>query len=195
MRGEAARSLRRRFALVLIWLQLFAAGCEAQTNERAAAPNAQCRNAAKASDPWLEEIAQRLLTHDTLLRQLVKTQGPPVSCSGGPNQEFDGRQFGSIRFAWREGLAFAVQTLPPESSIVELAQPGGFPDPSALVQLVQTYVRDRGMPIDWSKPQLRPIAGGRVEEFRSDKPGMNAGVAFQYEGDSRLVAVRISLAL
>ena len=195
MRVDWQGRARRVVAIALACLQLAVVGCLAQWPAAQDAVDAKCSNVAKDADPWLEAIAERIRRSDGLFRQLVSAHGLPSSCQGGATEQFDGQQFGSVSFGWRDGLSFTVRTLPPESSIVELKMRGGFPDKDGLFRQVQAYVQDRGLVIDWAKPRVHSTPTERTEEFASASPRINASVILTYDADTRLVSVGIRLAL
>jgi len=185
---------RRVMALVLGSL-LPTAGCQAERYAVQEAVIPRCSATTKDPDPWLEAVAERIRTRDDLFRQLVAGHGAPSSCKGGATQQFDTQTFGSISFEWRDGMTFTVQTFPPESSIIQLALQSGLSDRDSLVRQIQGYLRDRGISIDWATPRTQSTTAGRVLEFASASPGMNAQVTLEYDTKDRLVAIRIALAL
>jgi hypothetical protein len=180
-------------SLVMISFQIAMVACSTHPHVAQEHACVKCSNVAK--DPWLEAIAERIRTHDSLFRRLVAVHGPPSFCQGRSSQQFEGQSFGSVTFGWRHGLSFSVQTFPPESSIIQLSMRDGFSDKNDLLLQIQDSLEDRGITIDWARSRVRLTTTGWTEEFASASTDLNAQVTLDYDTDGRVLLVKISLAL
>lgn len=144
-------------------------------------------------EPWVAQAVERVRAYDDLLAFAVARFGEPTECEGAVTSEFDGAQFGIVRFDFAQGQAFELETMPPAVSIVTLEAFSGFDDPEGVVEAVRLYATGRGLSIDWDESEQGSIEDGETEQFWDPDPGLNASVTLTRR-DGRLVAVRVSMA-
>jgi hypothetical protein len=172
---------------------LLAGGHPGATERSAPAPReAACEG--PDVDPWITEFRDRVLAYDGLARFAVGRYGSPIACEGTVTGEFDGANYGTLRLSFSGGVNLEVQSMPPEISITTLGAPAGFDDEAAVRQALEAHVRDIGLAIDWSEPELGTDGASVVHTFWDEDPGLNASASLVFEND-RLVAVRVSMAL
>lgn len=149
---------------------------------------------APEADPWVAGQRDRILAGDGLEAFATELFGPHTACVGEVTDVFDGTRFGVVELEHATSAVLRVETLPPESSVVSLRAPGGFPDEQAARDALEAYVLRVGVAPDWSAPEI--VRDGEVETraFTDPDPGLNATAWLVYRGDM-LVELRFSLAL
>lgn len=146
------------------------------------------------ADPWVSDFRTRVESYDRLYRFAVERFGAPTSCEGQITMEFDGANFGSLRFGFAGGMSYSVESMPPETSIAFLRAPGGFVDVDAVRSLLEAHTAAIGLAIDWSAPEIGEEDGEVVHTFWDPEPGLNASASLIFIGDA-LVGIRVSMAL
>lgn len=170
------------FAGLASWMPAYVPGAAAQP----------CDGAEAA--PWVTRTRHYVVSYDQLARIAVKRYGPPLSCEGKVTSEFDGEQFGVVRFRFKGGATFSMETQPPETSIASLSDSTGLSDEMALRDTLRSYTDQIGLDIDWSKPIISTEGIERTETSWDPDDGMNASARLVFRRDT-LVSVRVSLAL
>ena len=145
-------------------------------------------------DPWVADFRARVESYDGLYRFAVERFGAPLTCEGEVTMEFDGARFGALRFGFQDGASYAVESLPPETSIAVLRAPGGLQDADAVRTMLRAHTAAVGLAIDWSAPEIGEEGGDVVHTFWDPEPGLNASASLIFMGDA-LVGVRVSMAL
>jgi len=145
------------------------------------------------TDPWVRDFRDRVVSYDGLYRFAVDRYGAPTSCEGEVNMEFDGARFGRIVLDFASGVAYTVETQPPEASVRVLSSAGGFADPEAVREAVAAYAADIGLDLDWTAPEVATEDGLEMRTFWDPEPGLNASVTLVFSGGA-LVRVRVGLA-
>jgi hypothetical protein len=156
------------------------------------APARQCEG--PDVDPWVTDFRSRVESYDALYQLAADRYGPPTECEGTVTMEFDGARFGSLVLGFPGGVTFAVETMPPESSVTTLRAPGAFEEPELVRRGLEDYASGRGLAIDWSTPEISEDAGEVIHTFWAPEPGLNASASLIFSGDA-LVGVRMSMAL
>ena len=146
------------------------------------------------ADPWVADFLSRVEAFDALYQFVVDEHGPPTTCAGTVTMEFDGARFGLLMLGFPDGVAFSVETLPPESGVTTLRAASGFPDLESVRGALESYAAGRGLAIDWSTPEIVTEGDEVVQTFWDPEPGLNASASLIFVGDA-LVGVRLSLAL
>lgn len=146
------------------------------------------------ADPWVREVRDRVLTFDALASFAVRSYGAPLTCEGVVTSELDGMRFGSLHLGFSEGVYLEVETLPPESSLVELRAPAGFPDAAMARETLVAYAAEIGLEIDWRTPEVVTEGAERIETFWDPDSGLNGSAALIFT-DGVLVGLRLSLAV
>jgi hypothetical protein len=196
MKIRNQHSIKYNVLLVIIWSQLLLVG--SYSSDLAAGQgtnNSKSSNLTNANGNWLESTKYRIQENSTLYRYMVSIYGPPSSYQGNATVVFEDRSFGLIEFKWIDKLIYSVQTLPPESSIIILRFNKGYSDKKKLFQQVQNYIRERGLQINWTKPQIIKNPSSYAENYVSQSTDVNANVIYEYNLQGLLVSVKITLAL
>lgn len=147
------------------------------------------------SDPWLTAW-KAILEEGKLYLYAVKLFGAPVGCEGAVTTTFDDAKYGIMRFAFPEGAELLAETFPPEASRLTLKVPQGFPDEKEALAVLERYVCDIGLKIDWSKPEEETTGNGstRTVRYFDPDPGLNAAAVVVYK-DGTLIGMGYQMAL
>jgi creatinine amidohydrolase len=146
------------------------------------------------ADPWTRESRDGLLAFDEVVHYGVELFGPPDSCGGMVETEFNGQKFGLLRLGFSDGATFLLQTMPPETGIITLRVPSGFEDEEAALDVLKAHTARVGVEIDWANPETTAEGNESVTSFWDPDDGLNARASLIYQG-GKLVALRFSLAL
>ena len=146
------------------------------------------------ADPWVAQLRDRILNFNDLAVHAIGRYGPPSTCDGSVNDNFDGAKFGVVTLSFGDDVSLTVETFPPEASIVSFSDTSGFDDEREMRELLLAYTDDVGLRVDWSIPDVRRGEGTRVETYFDAHPGMNASVALHYT-DGALTQIEVKLAL
>ena len=146
------------------------------------------------ADSWTKARRDGLLARNELVGYAAELYGPPESCEGAVDAEFDGQEFGTLNLGFSEGVTFRLQTMPPESGTVTLRVPPGFEDEETAKGVLRTHSARVGVEIDWTIPEVTMEGAERVTSFWDPDQGLNARASFIYL-DGKLVGLRFSLAL
>lgn len=148
-----------------------------------------------SASPWVSELRDRTLAYNDLAAFAVERWGAPVSCDGEVTTEFDGASYGFVELGFEGGVTLHVETMPIESSVVELRSPEGFgAEEPAVIDALRAHASHVGVDIDWENPELSEGPGEEVRQFRDPVPGLNASGSL-ITRSGILVAVRFSMAL
>jgi hypothetical protein len=134
------------------------------------------------------------MSSNPLVDFAVELFGPPLTCEGSVTTEFDGVKFGALRLGFADSVAFQIETMPPETSIVTLRTFSGFDGNDSARHLLEAYSADIGLDIDWTTPTSTVEGEERVQTFWDPDTGLNASASLFFKGDT-LVALRLSMAL
>lgn len=162
------------------------------TSFAAGAPMQRCEDSAAGS--WIADLQERMLSLDLLGRDAVQRFGAPTACVGEVTAEFDGIEFGRLRFEFQDDAVLEVETFPPESSRVALTAHGGFPDDTEARRLLRAYVDKVGVGIDWSAAEIAKEGATTIETWWSADTDLNAS-AQVVSTDGKITSLRFSMAL
>jgi len=147
-----------------------------------------------SADPWVGAFRDRVIAYDGLAAFAAATHGEPVGCEGEATTEFDGVRFGALTLTFAGGVAFDVETMPPESSVATLRSDEGFADDDAVRAALQEYADGKGLDIDWTAPDETTEGSDVVRTFHDRDASLNASASLVYRAE-KLVAVGVALAL
>lgn len=100
-----------------------------------------------------------------------------------------------LEFSWPDGSTFEHAFMLPETFVVRYSRPTGLARADELTATLRDYAQLSGLRVDWASPYAESEGGKRIIEYRDTDPGVNGIVRFTYEGQDRLVAVSLSIAL
>lgn len=144
-------------------------------------------------DPWLSAW-KAVLEEDRLYLYAVKLFGAPTGCEGKITATFEDEKFGIMRFAFAAGSELQIETAPPETTRLTLKVPGGFPNENEARAILEQYVREIGLKIDWSKPVEETTADGNTKILRYSDRGLDATAVMVYKG-GKLIEMGYQMAL
>jgi hypothetical protein len=171
------------------WLALPAAAAGPAAAEP---PPAALRCAGEETDARLAQWRARA-AENGLYRYAVEQLGPPTACEG-KRRGVEEADIGRLRFSFAGGGLFQIETALPESSRVVLEVPAGFADEAGARSALESYAREIGVRIDWSKPSEEAAsARERVVTYWDPTPGLNAGADLVYR-QGKLVRIALHLA-
>lgn len=148
---------------------------------------------AEAEDPWLSAW-QEQVKGNRLYLYAVKLFKAPTGREGKVTGTFDDIKYGIVKFTFAGGGVLEIETFPPESSRVTLRVPQGFSNDKEAGRVLEQYVREIGLEIDWSKP--REEASGEIKTlyYEHEEPAYNATAVMVYKG-TKLIEIGFSMAL
>ena len=144
--------------------------------------------------PWIVDFRDRVLSFNDLHRLAVAQLGEPISCDGEITTEFDGVFYGRLVIGYSNDASLVVETMPIETSIVELRVPAGFDDPETARAALADYTQGIGLEIDWEAAETTTEGPETVHTHWDPETGLNASASLVFVGD-RLVGIRVSMAL
>lgn len=138
---------------------------------------------------WIERAGQ-----GRLYLYAVKLFNAPIDYKAEITDAFDGQYFGTLMFIFSGDNTLTIETFPPESSRITLSVPKGFPDEREACLMLEQYLKEIGLDIDWSKPARRVNGVEQTVSFGPLDQEFNAG-AFQIYESGKLVKIGYYLAL
>ncbi|MDH3223376.1 MAG: hypothetical protein OEO23_06640 [Gemmatimonadota bacterium] len=144
------------------------------------------------ADPWVLEMARRLLEGDGLLRFAGSEFGQVLSCEGRIH-EFDGFTFGTVAFELEGGAVFEFETMPPAVRRSVLRHPYGFGEEERVLEATRAYASGLGLDIEWEDPERASGDGLLTEQYWDPDPGLNGSVLLARRGEV-LVSVTVTMA-
>lgn len=156
-----------------------------------AKPPIVCQGEAKSA--WVKERRELIASHP-LFQYAQAKFGPFVTCLGKVTSEFDGAEFGELRFKFKRGATLTLGTMSPEASEVGLEVPRGFADEREAIAKLREAVTRTGLNIDWAKqPETSASGNEKTQSYWDLEPGLNAKARLTYR-DGRLVRIGYGMA-
>ena len=181
-------SIRSRLALACLVLGPFATFPAHAAMDKAPL----CKPAPGTSPLQLAKLENDLRANDGLLRALTARQGEPVRCTGSVTEPADDNAR-RLEFAWADQSRLKYVWLQPETFIVEYINPHGLAHADDVEAVFRHDADESGLAIDWKTPYETRESNARVVEYRD--PALNGFMRLRYDGQQRLIAVWLSLAL
>lgn len=144
-------------------------------------------------DPWLSAWRANM-EKDKLYLYAVKLFNTPISCEGKVTDSFDDIKFGILKFTFTGGNELRIETSPPETSRITLRVPRGFPNEKEACAVLEQYVREIGLHIDWSKPRKQTTSDMTVNSFNYPDPDLNAAATMIYK-KTKLIEIGVYIVL
>lgn len=102
--------------------------------------------------------------------------GKPTGCRISW-RSFDGREYGSIVFGFKDGSELTYEQSPPEVTVIALKAERAL----NLTQAQRALERQSGYQVGWSQtPEVRTEAGTEVRTYWHPEEGLNLGVDLVY---------------
>ncbi len=99
-----------------------------------------------------------------------------------------------IELLYPDSVTLQVETMAPETSIITLRSPQGFPDAIRAGAVLAGYATQVGLHISWTEPEVTPTGDEEVHTYRDPDEGANASVSLIFRGNT-LIGMQLSLAL
>jgi hypothetical protein len=138
-------------------------------------------------------FAQRVIADDHLYRFLESASGRPTRCRTEALREKDYESV-TLQLTWTGGMELNVSFSSPEISITTLRDAMGLERVAGLEAFFRTYVRNKGLAIDWTAP-TETRQGETVErEYSDPEQGLNGIARLKFDAKGRLIEMSQSTA-